>query len=77
MSDTGITIETNNEAGFKKGMRDLNANISYLSSLILEAENVKENLMKTKKDAITQYCYPEPEITMMRVYVPEHLTRGD
>lgn len=40
---------------------------------IHEAETVKENLIKTKRDAITQYCYPEPEITTMVVYVPEHL----
>ena len=73
MTDARIEIHTNNEEGFKTGMRDLNAYISRLNSIIREAETVKENLLKTKKDAITQYCYPEPEITYMTVYVPEHL----
>lgn len=75
MSDLKIVIEPDNEEGFKKGMRDLNENISYLSSLITEIESVKSHLMKTKQDAITQYCYPKPEITRMIVYIPEHMTR--
>ncbi len=73
MTNARIEIQTDNEEGFKSGMRDLNAYISRLSSVILEAETVKDNLIKTKKDAIAQYCYPEPEITAMIVYVPEHL----
>lgn len=73
MSDARIEIQTNNEEGFKSGMRDLNAYILRLNSIILEAECVKENLIKTKKDATTQYCYPDPEIIAMIVYVPEHL----
>ena len=73
MTDARIEIHTNNEEGFKSGMRDLNAYISRLSSVILEVETVKEKLIKTKKDAITQYCYPEPEIITMVVYVPEHM----
>ena len=77
MSNIEITIEIDNEAGFKKGIQELNKRIFYLNMLIGEAEIVRDNLTKTKTDAFAQYCYPESEISMMKVYVPEHLARSD
>lgn len=82
MSDLKIVIEPDNEEGFVKGMRDLDENISNLSSLITEIEIEILHLKKTKHDVITHYCNIDQKIahrivTRMIVYVPEHMTRSE
>jgi len=75
MADKRIEIRFDSEEGFKNGMKKLMNQISYLSSMRLEIDNLITKLYETEAMAISEYCNGTKDLQSMAYYIPEHLTK--
>jgi len=75
MSDVRIEILLDSEEGFKKGMRELKEQMSYLSSLKNEIDAVYNGLLQTQYQALFEYCSLNRELQSVIEWIPEHIAK--
>lgn len=75
MSDPKIEIDITSDESFKKGIREIHAQLAHLSNLSSEIERVSDMLRRLEKEAVYEYCSKYPKSTRMINYVPKHLAK--
>lgn len=77
MTDKRIEIRFDSEEGFKKGMRELKEQISYLTSRSNEIDELGEELQRIESKALSEYCNEMDELQSLIYYIPEHLVKKE
>ena len=75
MDSYEIVIDHTDVDGFKRGLCDIREQLGYIQSQIIELETNRDRLIEMRNDAINNYCDPDSEIMISKIWIPKHIAK--
>ena len=77
MKQYEIVIEYTDHDKFKEGIHNIRKQAVHIQSQIIELEKSRDLLIDMQEDAINNYCDPDNELCLSKVWIPKHIAKVD
>lgn len=77
MESYEIVIEYTDIDKFKAGVHDIEAQLKHIQSQITELKKNRDLLIDMREKVINNYCDPNNNLCLSKVWIPKHIAKMD